>query len=377
MSECRTKRRTRSCEIAHLRVDRIVLVVAEVSRKSPRFVPPGALVEITARTVGGRYLLRPGEALNAGILAVLGRALSLCEVELHAVAFMSNHWHALLTVCDARALSRFVQHVHSNVARLVHRLHGWDGSVFGKAAYIVVRASAEEARLRYVLSQGVKEGLVRRCVEWPGVHCARALLEQETLVGRWRDRKREHRIRAGGGRGGGRAPLPAEVETPYPIVLAPLPTWASLGAAERLARVRRISDEIEVSARDQHRTVIGADCIRRRDPFAKPTVLPRGYPPAVHTTEEDDRSLFTMQQYGFADSYQLARYQLRQGWPARLPAGCFPPTTPFRIASSTIWSVSATRADSRPTTRLAARLLASSRCARGSPSLDGDATHRY
>ena len=92
---------------------------------------------------------------------------------IHAISFMSNHWHALVSVPDVEALSRFVQHVHSNVARLVQRLHGWDGSVFGKAAFIAVGATAEEDRLRYVLSQGVKEGLVRRCVDWPGVHSAR------------------------------------------------------------------------------------------------------------------------------------------------------------------------------------------------------------
>ena len=90
-----------------------------MSRESPRFVPAGSLVELTARTVGRRYLLVPSEELNAGIWAIIGRALWMYPVELHAVAFMSNHWHALVTVADAEALSRFVQYVHSNVARLL------------------------------------------------------------------------------------------------------------------------------------------------------------------------------------------------------------------------------------------------------------------
>jgi putative transposase len=311
---------------------------AGVSRKSPRFIPPGSLVEITARTVGRRYLLRPSEELNAGILAILGRALALCAIDLHAIAFMSNHWHGLASVRDAEALSRFVQHLHSNLARLVHRLHGWDGSVFGKAAFIVVGAAAEEDRLRYVLSQGVKEGLVRRCVDWPGVHCARALLLREVLVGRWRDRRREHRIRAGGGRGGGRAPAPGEVETTYPIVFAPLPTWAGVPATEQLRRVRRIIDDIEASGRAQHETVLGVERVQTRDPFAKPTEWRSGHAPAVHTNDEDERSRFTMEELSFAESYDRGRHRLRKGWPAQLPAGCFPPIAPFRRAPSLIWS---------------------------------------
>src|SRR4051794_5074321 len=96
-----------------------------MSRQSPRYVPAGYVVEITARTVGGRFLLRPSAELNATILAVLGRALALFPVDLHAVAFMSNHWHALVSVPDARALTQFVQHVHSNIARAANRLCEW------------------------------------------------------------------------------------------------------------------------------------------------------------------------------------------------------------------------------------------------------------
>src|SRR5690606_23655986 len=137
-----------------------------MSRKSPRFVPSHdeTLIEITTSTVGHRFLLTPSEELNAGILAVLGRALALYPVALHAISFMSNHWHGMVSVPDAKALIEFVRHLHSNVARLVHRLYGWDGSVFGKPSFIVVGATAEEERLKYVLAQGVKEGLVRRCV---------------------------------------------------------------------------------------------------------------------------------------------------------------------------------------------------------------------
>ncbi len=46
-----------------------------------RFIPPeGALVEVTCRTVQGRFLLTPSADLNEIILGVLGRAQRLYPV---------------------------------------------------------------------------------------------------------------------------------------------------------------------------------------------------------------------------------------------------------------------------------------------------------
>jgi REP element-mobilizing transposase RayT len=321
-----------------LPVARIVLDARAMSRASPRFIPCEYMVEITARTVGRRFLLTPRDELNAGVLAALGRALSRYPVELHAVAFMSNHWHSLVSVPDALALTRFVQHVHSRIARLVHRLYGWDGSVFGKASYIAVGEDAQEGRLRYVLAQGVKEGLVRRCVEWPGVHCARALLMEEALVGRCVERRHERQVRTGGGNGGGREPLRGEVETSFPIDLAPLPVWRGLDAADRLVRVRRLIAEIEAEGRAAHATVAGAAWVRERDPFWKPEAPKPSFAPHIHTESEDVRSEFTNDELAFLHDFDAARQELRRGRVAQLPASCFPPVAPFRTAVSTMLS---------------------------------------
>ncbi|MEJ7601715.1 MAG: transposase [Kofleriaceae bacterium] len=310
-----------------------------MSRESPRFVPAGSLVEITARTIGGRYLVAPGKELNAGIWTILGRALSMYPLELHAVAFMSNHWHALVSVADGEALARFVQYVHSNVARLVHRLRGTDGSVFAKAAYIMVGAASEEERLSYVLSQGVKEGLVRRCVDWPGVHSARALLLEQVCTGRWQDRRRAHTLRAGGGRGGGREPLRGEIEVVYPVDFAPLPTWRGLDTAERQQRLKAIVDDIERTARSTYPSVLGVAGVLAVDPSTKPAQRKRGSAPPIHTINEDERARFTDRQIAFISMFQLARSDLRGQGFARLPAGCFAPIPPFSEASTMLWLI--------------------------------------
>ena len=96
------------------------------------------------------------------------------------MAFASNHWHALLHVDDAEQLARFMQYVDGNLAREVGDLVGWSGTFWARR-YSAILISDEEAaqveRLRYILAHGVKEHLVERVVDWPGVHAGRTILE--------------------------------------------------------------------------------------------------------------------------------------------------------------------------------------------------------
>ena len=59
----------------------------------PRFIPSdGALVEVTYRTIQGRFLLKPSRPLNELVLGVLARAQSFCPtVELIGIVVLSNH----------------------------------------------------------------------------------------------------------------------------------------------------------------------------------------------------------------------------------------------------------------------------------------------
>ena len=46
-------------------------------------------------------------------------------------------------------------------------------------------------RLRYILAHGPKENLVERVLDWPGVHAAKAILEDKPLTGYWFDRSQD------------------------------------------------------------------------------------------------------------------------------------------------------------------------------------------
>jgi hypothetical protein len=50
------------------------------------------MVEVTVRTVHGRFLLRPSHAVNDLVVGVIGRAQKKYGMRIHALAVLSNHY---------------------------------------------------------------------------------------------------------------------------------------------------------------------------------------------------------------------------------------------------------------------------------------------
>ncbi|HVR95717.1 MAG TPA: transposase [Thermoanaerobaculia bacterium] len=212
-----------------------------------RFIPEGgALVEVTCRTVHGRFLLRPGAELNEIVVGILGRAQRTWEVKICAFAFLSNHYHLLLWVKDARELAGVMNLFNSKLAREVGRLTGWKEKIWSRRYQSIVVSSEEAAqveRLRYVLAHGCKEGLVERPGDWPGVHAVGALLEGTSLEGTWFDRTQECSARK---RGEDFDRL--KFATSETVTLSPLPCWESLPPEAWRARIADLIVEIEATA---------------------------------------------------------------------------------------------------------------------------------
>ncbi len=173
-----------------------------VSRRL-RFVPEGgALVEVTCRSIQGRFLLKPSPMLNELVVGVLGRAQELYPVEICGLVFTSNHYHMLLRVPDAERMSRFMGYVNTNIAKEAGKLAQWREKFWSRRyQHIVVTEEepAQVARMKYLLSHGAKEGLVRRPQDWPGVHgiprparrraAARLLVRPYQGVRRWAEER--------------------------------------------------------------------------------------------------------------------------------------------------------------------------------------------
>ncbi|HEX4966229.1 MAG TPA: transposase [Thermoanaerobaculia bacterium] len=298
-----------------------------------RFVPhTRTLISITCRTVQGRFLFRPGPQLNDLVLGVLGRAQRRYETIISAFSVLSNHVHLLLVVDSAKEAANFMRYTKSKLAREVNRLTGWRGPVFDRRYEMTVVTDEEAAqieRLAYVLSQSVKEGLVEQVSQWPGVHCAGALIDGTPLVGHWFDRTQEFAARLRGEDFGRMRYATAET-----ITLSPIPCWAHLSPEVYRARISQMVDSIEAEAacirESTGAAVLGVEAILSRDPQHRPASLSRSPAPRVHAATKAARKAFYEIYAAFVSAFREASERLRRGdRNASFPAGSFPPALPF------------------------------------------------
>ncbi len=300
-----------------------------------RHVPEGGtLVEITINTIQGRYLLRPDQRgrVNELILGVVGRAQRLTSMSIVGISVLSSHAHLLVVPQDAEQMSAFMCHVGRNISDEIGRLHDWPGKLVTRR-YRSIEVSNEEedqiGRLRYLLAAGVKEQLVERAIDWPGVHSARALTHDHPLRGWWYSRTRECAARRRG-RHYGRF----EYATEETVYLDPLPCWRHLPIEEVRRRVRDLIRDIEREAATERRAtekpVRGAEAVMEMDPHYRPSKLDRSPAPDFHAQRKKVRKAMRNAYAWVVASYREAAERLKAGdRKVNFPEGTFPPGLPF------------------------------------------------
>ncbi len=297
------------------------------------YVPkPKTLVHITCRTLQGLYLFRPGPEFNDVFLGVLGKARRDCEVDLCAVSVMSSHFHLLAVVDDVKQAADFMRNLKSKLALETNRLTGWRGTVFDRRYEMAVVTDEEAAQVevfKYILAQGVKEQLVERIQDWPGVHSFGALLEGTPMTGHWFDRSQEHAARVRG-----EEYSRFEYATTETVILSKIPCWAHLTDETYRHRVASLGEAIEAEAavvREETGTrVLGVAAILARDPLYRPKKLARSPAPRVHAATRAARKAFYEAYSWFVGAFRDAAEKLRRGdRAAPFPAGSFPPALPF------------------------------------------------
>lgn len=306
-----------------------------------RFIPEcGALVEVTCRTVQGRFLLKPTSELRYLAIGVLARAQRFYSVELHAVVFLSNHYHLLLTVENAQQLARFMNYVNSNLAREAGRLHGWREKFWGRRYQSIVISAEESAqtdRLRYLLSHGCKEGLVDRPQDWPGLNSVEALLEGKPLEGLWIDRTREY-----GARNRREKFEQFEYATKETIRLEPLPCLRHLSDEGYRDEVGELIRQIESETKSRHAgngsRPLGVKAILAQHSHDRPRKLKKSGAPLFHAVSRAVRRELVEAYRWFVGSYREAAEKLSEGdLVVRFPKGSFPPRLPF-VGSGPDWA---------------------------------------
>jgi REP element-mobilizing transposase RayT len=301
--------------------------------RPPRYIPEeGAFVDITCRTIQSRYLLRPDPVLNDILLGVLGQAQRLHPVEISAFFVASNHYHLLIRVPDAKRMADFMGYFQTNAAREVARLRNWRDKVWSRRYEAIVisdEPAAQVDRLRYVLANGVKEGLVARVEDWPGISLVKSVLSGEPVRGTWFNRTAEYRARLRG-----EDFEPRRYATEETVVLSQLPCWRHLSPEVYRELIAGLVKEIDADAAAERKRTgrgpLGPAAILRQHPHTCPNQTKKSSAPRFHAASKAAREAFRKAYALFLAAFREAAERLKAGdRTARFPNGCFPPGLPF------------------------------------------------
>ena len=300
-----------------------------------RHFEPQTIYFLTSRTAQSRFLLAPSDKTNELIGGILARAVRQCEVELFAYVFMSNHFHLMVRAPTAIAMSKFMQRLQSNLAIKVGRFVRWRGPFFARrySAEPIVDEKAQLARLVYILSHGVKEGLVSKVRRWPGLSCAQALLEGAmTSLHRWRNWTRRWKLEAHADINVDRfsEECPGEVES---LTLTPLPCWAALTAPQRSSLVAQLVAKIDADA--PNKSERGVAHITAQNPRGEPEQTKLTPRPKAHAANTPLWIEAVRRYRAFVAAFRQASLRWLDGdFNVEFPMNCFRPppwSVPARI----------------------------------------------
>ena len=224
-----------------------------------------------------------------------------------------------------------MQHLLANIAKEVGRHHRWSGPFWSRRYRSIVVADAESQvnRLRYILCQGLKEGLVDRVERWPGVSSFRALTRGTSMRGVWHDRTAEYNVKRRG-----QKPDRLTTEQSYDLRLSPVPAMADVPEQDYrsfvTALVRDEERAVDASRKEDGKlAVLGVRRILEQDPHVSPLETDRSPATIVHAASTAVRSAFLATYRAFVDAFRSASACLRNGQTADFPEGAFPAPAPF------------------------------------------------
>lgn len=303
--------------------------------RNPRMHEPDVVYEGTTRTIGGRHLLRPSAVVNALILGIVGYALARFQgIRIYGVVFLSNHATWLLGSSDPDQIARFMKFVNEHISKKVgaEDVHDWTGTMWGRRydAIPVIGEAALIDRMKHLLAQGCKEGLVWTPLDWPGASSARAMLGGDTLRGTWYDRSSYRDAKAKAGRKGKDVKL-EDFAVTYEVPLSPLPCWAHLSPAAYRAAIQGLVDEITAETRKTYKRVVGKRRILAVDPHSAPENFEPTPRPLCHASDKPTRTAYRERLGGFVAAFRYASELVRQGIAAVFPPYSYPPGAPMVV----------------------------------------------
>jgi REP-associated tyrosine transposase len=152
----------------------------------PREVLPNQFYLVTRSCSQRQFLLTPDDEINNAIAYCLADASKRFKIDVLITTVESNHHHTVIYDRYGR-FPRFIEHFHKMVAKCVNRRRGRRENLWASGEACVTRLLDYEtilAKLAYTAANPVKDMLVERATQWPGLNGYRLLIHQKTLMTR-------------------------------------------------------------------------------------------------------------------------------------------------------------------------------------------------
>ena len=264
----------------------------------PRPIIPGSTYMITRRTTQRLFLMRPSRQVNRCIRYCVAIAQRRSQIKLHAVVFLSNHYHIVLSDPHGN-LPLFSEELNKLVARSLNCLHGrWENFWAGASHTSYVRLDHPSDVLRkmvYALTNPTAALLVANGKDWPG--------ERLFQPGKYQAKKPDFFFRKE--KDGGVLPDCADIA----ITAAPSAHSPSQAHSETKRAVAEKEHELRRLARESRKRFAGVQRIRAQSIHQSPATPPprRGLSPRLACKDKWRRIEALVDLNWFYESYQECR----------------------------------------------------------------------
>ena len=288
-----------------------------------RFHESDGIYFVTHRTHQARYLFKPGEETNRILKGALCRAAAICNVDVFAFVYMSNHFHLVVRAPEMN-LGKFMSEHNGEIARRInfHR-GGRSGSVFDgdySDPQILDEPTLRD-KIGYTLCNPVGARAVSHPDKWPGLCSLDAHRDGGMVTGKFLNRTQLGRLR----RRGHRAPRRKAMET-YEIELAKLPWLEDEPYSETGEEILSIScsKRREILENSNEKGFAGRKAIMALDWDDSPDEPKQSTEPLCLTTSPKTRRVYRRKRRLITDAYRQASRRVREGKSADFPYGTIP-----------------------------------------------------
>jgi putative transposase len=271
-----------------------------------REVLPGQTYMITRRCTQRQFLMRPDKDTNNAFIYCLAEAAARFRIQVLFTTAMANHHHT--GIYDAEGnYPAFLEHFHKLFAKCQNALRGrWENFWSSEQTSVVRLVDPNDAldKMTYALTNPVKDGMVEKAHQWPGVSSLRFLLHGRPLTAH----RPKHFFRDEG-------------TMPKVVTLSFVPPrgFEHLRAAEfsalALEQVRRLEDRVATARRQTGVPVMGRKAVLTQRWSDRPgTDEPRReLSPRVAARSRWRRIEALLRNKAFRDAYIVARSRFVDG----------------------------------------------------------------